>query len=225
MTTLQDVYDAVEIKYARECSNRKIPQTEIGHGEFVLMYEIVQHEIFRKLNITDTETEIAITPVSVFTEYALPSNYGSLRSFDLSISGSNVGLELRDRTELNTSGNLIQGSPTKIAIYAKPDGLHYAYLSPISGFTATLTIRYKVLTDIAKGLGAEADLTTVTTLPMQYKHLLLHGIMGELLTDMKAQYYIYLQDAVGDRAVPVKATMNYQLGFDEEGHNDTNLGI
>ena len=225
MTTIQKVYDAVKLRYMRESAVRKVPQTEIGDGEFKLMYDVVQHEIFRKLNITDAETEIAITPVSVFTEYALPATFGGLRSFDLSFNDTQTQLELKDRTELTTSGNLVQGTPTKIAIYAKADGLHYAYLSPVSGFTGTLTIRYKLLSDINDGGGANEDLSVATILPVQYKHLLLHGIMAELFSDMKQIYYGYLQDAVGDRAVPVKAVTNYQLGFDEDGFNETNLGI
>lgn len=225
MTTIQAVYDAVRLRYMRETTARQIPQTEIGDGEFKLMYDIVQHELFRKLNISDAQADIAITPVSEFTEYALPSTYGGLRSYQLSFNNSSTSLELKDRTELPLSGNLAQGTPNRIAIYAKGDGLHYVYLYPLSGFTGTLTVRYKLLSDINDGGGANEALTVSTVLPVQYKHLLLHGIMGELIPEMKAQYYEYLQDAIGDRAVPVKATTNYNLGFDEEGDNETNLGL
>ncbi len=225
MTTILQVYNAVALRYMRECANRKIPQTEIQNGEFKLMYDIVQHEIFRKLNIADADVDIAITPVSVFTEYALPANYGSLRSYECVFSDTKVILELKDRSEMFTKGSLAQGTPNAICIYAKSDGLHYVYLNPLSGFTGTLTIRYKLLSDINDGGGAGESLSAATVLPVQFKHLLLHGIMGELLPDMKQQYYVYLQDAVGDRAVPVKATMNYQLGFDDEDDNDTNLGL
>jgi hypothetical protein len=225
MTTIQEVYNAVKLRYMRECNTRKVPQTEISNGEFKLMYDIIQHEIFRKLNITDADIDIAITPVSVFTEYALPSNFGSLRSYECVFSNTKVDLELKDRTEMPTGGSLAQGTPNRISIYPKSDGLHYVYLYPVSGFTGTLTVRYKLLTDINDGGGANEDLSKSTVLPIQYKHLLLHGIMGELFSDMKPAYYAYIDDANGDRAVPVKPTTNYQLGFDEDGQNETNIGL
>lgn len=225
MTTIQEVYNAVTFRYMRETAARKMPQTEIQNGEFKLMYDIVVQEIFRKLNISDITTEIAITPVTVLTEYALPSSYGGLRSYECTFNDTKVNLELVDINELPTAGDLTQGTPTKIAIYVKSDGLSYVYLSPLSGFTGTLKVRYKYVKEIEDGAGSGLGLTAATEMPRIYEHLLIHGIMGELISDMKEQYYVYLKDAIGDRTTPVKATMNYNLGFDEEGDNETNLGI
>ena len=225
MTTMQEVFNAVKIKNMRECERRKIPEGHIGNGEFYLFYDLVVDEIHRALNIVDITTEIAVTPVTVFTEYALPSTYGAFRSARLIFSDTQTDLVLVDINEIPYAGTPAQGTPTRLAIYTKIDGLSYATLSPVSGFTGTLHVRHKYITPIRAGNEAGADLSPSITIPKQYTHLLLHGIMAQLFPDMEQKYYTLLGDASKDRSTPVKATTNYQLGFDEEGDNETYLGL
>jgi hypothetical protein len=225
MTTLQEVFNALKIKQMAECTRRKIEEPEIGDGEFLLYYDLVIDEIHRELNIVDVTTEIAVTPVTVFTEYALPVTYGAFRSAKLIFSETETELELVDFNEIPFAGTPAQGTPTKIAIYQKTDGLSYATLSPVSGFTGTLHIRHKYITPINAGGGASPTMTTALSIPNQYKALLLHGLMGQLFPDMEQKFYAFLEKAKGDRSTPVKATTNYELGFDEENYNDTKLGL
>ena len=222
MTTLQQLKDIIYFKYMKECNNRKIPEMEIGDGEFKIYYDIVKDELFKELNIAVAKQEITITAVTSYTEYALDSVYGGLVSHELVLTGSdNIGngLEIKNYEEMPISGNLTSGTPNRIAIYAKSDGLHYVYLYPLSGYAGTLTIIYKLLSEIEAGAGASADLTKSIAIPLQYQYLLIQGIMAQLFGDLYQVYYANLENAKYYRAVPTKGQIYYSFG----GLNDDDI--
>ena len=173
-------------------------------------------EMLSELSISELTTDIAITPVTEYTEYALPATYGGLRSIEMIFTGEEAGLarlELTPIEEMPTVGtSLISGTPNRIAIFPKNDSLHYAYLYPLSGFTGTLRIRYKVAHNISAGEGASASLSGTVLIPPQYISLLITGILSQLLPELEQKYRFLLSEAIYLNATPSKGNINYSLG-------------
>lgn len=220
--TLADMKGIIDWRYMREAKRRKEEYTELGRGEFKVMYDMVVTEIYKRLSIEDLSTSISITPVTVFTEYALPASFGGYRSHEFLITSggqSARGLEITDINEMPTIGNLISGTPNKLAIYAKSDGLYYAYIYPLSGFTGTLKIRYKRAQDINAGAGAGMDLTGDVDVPRVYQSLVMDGIMAQIYPDMLNYYEAKLDQAIYDRPNPTKGQIAYNFG----GLNDDEI--
>ena len=213
MTTVKDLRDIVYFKYMVEKKRRKEPETKIGDGEFNVYYNIVKQEIFQRLSIGYITQTIALTPVTVFTEYALTNTFGGLENYQMTLDDNASDLELKNIAELPTTGGLTSGTPNKIAIYAKNDGLHYVYLYPLVSTAGSLAIRYKVTTEISAAFGRGYDLSTLNIeVPLQYQPLLIDGIMGQLFPDMQEIYYQKLKRAEYYRATPVKASLTYDMG-------------
>ena len=223
MTTLQNVKDIIMFRYARETKMRQLPEMGLGDGEFTVYYEMVSEEIYKALNINDLSTDISLTPVTVFTEYALPASYGGLKSHQLVMSGSSsnrIGLEIISMEQMPTVGNLVSGQPNRMAIYAKSDGLYYVYLYPLVSVAGTLTIRYKRSMEITDGAGSGADLTKSVEVPRVYQSLLLDGILAQLIPDLEAKYMMKLAQAVQDRPIPNKGEIEYNFGGLEDDDID-----
>jgi len=220
--TLADMKGIIDWRYMREAKRRKEEYTELGRGEFKVMYDMVVAEVYKRLSIEDLSTDISITPTTVFTEYALPASYGGYRSHEFLITSggqSARGLEITDINEMPTIGNLISGTPNKLAIYAKSDGLYYAYLYPLSGFTGTLKIKYKRVQEINAGAGAGVDLTDDVEVPRIYQSLVMDGIMAQIYPDMLNYYEAKLDQAIYDRPNPTKGQIAYNFG----GLNDDDI--
>jgi hypothetical protein len=198
----------------REAKRLGIPEDDIGNGEFQVYYEMIREEMMRKLNLSEATTDISVTPVTVYTEYALPAGFGALRGHEIVFgTGTNsYPLKLRSINELPTVGNLTSGTPHSFAIFNKNDGLYYLYLYPLSGFTGTLRIRYKVADAISAGSGAGTDLTKTVPIGQMYIHLLIHGVIGQLIPDLDGVYQTKLQDAIYDRPAPTNGEVDYNFG-------------
>jgi hypothetical protein len=198
----------------KECKKRNIPEDEIGNGEFLIYYETVMEELSSWLNILQTYQDISITPVTVFTEYVLNSDYGFLKSYKVNFGSdaSALDLELVDLSQVPTIGNLTSGTPNRISIYPKDDGLHYVYLYPLSGFTGTLRIFYKQLSYISAGGGAGASLAGTSVLADRYFGLLVEGLLAQMFDDKMSIFMIKLQNASYLNATPTKGNIDYSLG-------------
>ncbi len=213
MTTLQQLRDIVYFKYIRETKRRGEPEIVFGDGEFKVMYDLIKDEIFKELNISELTQDITLTPVTVYTDYALPAAYGGLVGREIVFTGNSAyQIELKNINEMPTEGNLTSGTPNRMAIFVKNDGLHYVYLYPLAGFSGTLTIRYKVISEISAGGGAAQSLSGNIAVPFIYQFLLIDGIMAQLFPDMSELYYQKLQNAVYYRAVPTKGIVEYSFG-------------
>ena len=133
MTTLQHLRDIVYFKYMVESRRRKEPEIAWGDGEFKVMYDIVKDEIFKELNIAELTTDISLSIVTVYTDYALPSTFGGLISREIVFTGNSAyDIELKNMAEMPTKGSLVSGTPNRMAIFVKNDGLHYVYLYPLA---------------------------------------------------------------------------------------------
>ena len=222
MTTLQHLRDIVYFKYMVESRRRKEPEIAWGDGEFKVMYDIVKDEIFKELNIAELTTDISLSIVTVYTDYALPATFSGLISREIVFTGNSAyDIELKNMAEMPTNGSLVSGTPNRMAIFVKNDGLHYVYLYPLAGFSGTLTIRYKVLSEISGGGGAGQVLSGNIAVPLQYQILLIDGIMAQLFPDMSQLYYEKLEKAIYYRAVPTKGVVEYSFGgLSEEDFDD-----
>ena len=169
-------------------------------------------EILSELNIGELTDNIAISPVTTYTVYPLPSTYGGLKSYEGILSDTSIDLELVDITELPTVGELKQGTPNRLAIFPTTAGLYNLYLYPLSGFTGVISIRYKLIHAIGAGEGAGADLSGNTSLPTQYRNLLIAGIVAQLIPDLENKYRFLLDQAIGYNATPTKGSTEYNLG-------------
>ncbi len=214
--TLLELKGLVDFRYARESAKLKQPTLEVEQGEFLLYYQTIMAEILSELSVSELTQDISITPVTVYTEYDLNANYGGLRNFEIIFTGEEAGLarlELTPIEEMPTAGtSLISGTPNRIAIFPSNDGLFHVYLYPLSGFTGTLRIRYKLLQDIEAGAGVEADLSGDVPLPIQYKSLLITGILSMLMSEFIAEYRFKLENAPYLNATPSKGNIDYTLG-------------
>lgn len=225
MTTLQDLKGVIDWRYMREAKRRGEEYIELGKGEFKVMYDTIVDQIYRRLSIEDLSTSISITPTTVFTEYLLPSSFGGYRSHEFLLTGNNSvsarGLEICSLDELPTIGNLVSGTPNKLAIYAKADGQYYAYLYPLSGFSGTLKIRYKRAVGIDAGLGAGVDLTDIDfEVPRIFHSLVIDGIMSQIYPDMLPFFEQRLDQAIYDRPSMAKGEISYNLGGLEDDDRD-----
>ena len=227
MTTLNDVKTIFDAQYNRQCRMRNITPEVIGAGEFKLWYEIISDRLFRDLNITDLSTTISLTPVTVFTEYALPSTFGGLRGYELSFSNSSSVINNLDIVEIGNIprlGSLAQGIPNKMSIYTKSDGLFYVTLYPLVANSGSLRIMYKRLTEIGNavstggvGTGTATSLTGTVELPIVYQHLLLYGILAQVFPDLEGKFEAMVARAIYDRPNPNKGGLSYNLGgLDDE---------
>jgi hypothetical protein len=214
--TLAELKGLVDFRYMRESAKLDKDTLKFDSGEFVLYYNTIMQEIFSELNISETTQDIAITPVTVYTTYALSSTYGQLRNFELVYTGEEAGisrLTLTPMEEMPTVGdNLVSGTPNRLAIFSSNDGLSYVYLYPLSGFTGTLRLRYKINSDISAGVGAGGDLTASVPLPVQYKNLLISGILSMLLPEFVQEYRFKLSNAPYLDSTPSKGSIDYSLG-------------
>lgn len=218
--TLKDLKGLIDWRYMREAKRRKEEYVELGRGEFKVMYETVVDELYRKLSIEDLSVTISITPVTVFTEYALPSSYGGYRSHEFLITSggqSARGLEIVSMDTIPTLGNLISGTPNKMAIYQKSDGQYYVYLYPLSSFSGSLKIRFKRIQEISEGAsaigGIPIDLSDIDfTVPRTYQALVMDGIMAQIYPDMLPWYEQRLEQAIYERPTPNKGEVAYNFG-------------
>lgn len=223
--TLADLKGLIDWRYMREAKRRKEEYVELGKGEFKVMYDTVVDEIYRKLSIQDLSTTISITPVTVFTEYALPASYGGYRSHEFLITSggqSARGLEITSINDMPTIGNLISGTPNRLAIYPKSDGLYYVYLYPLSGFSGSLKINYKRVQGIGVPPNRSVDLADIGfEVPVTYQSLVMDGIMAQIYPDMFAMYQAKLDQAIYERPTPNKGEIAYNFGGlnDEEVDN------
>lgn len=214
--TIEELRGLVDFRYMRESERLKKPTFKLDNGEFLLYYNIIASEILNELSISELTTDITISPVTVYTEYALPATYGGLRNAEIIFSGEEAGLarlELTPIEEMPTAGtSLISGTPNRMAIFPKNDGLYYVYLYPLSGFAGTLRIRYKVVHRIDAGSGASASLVGNVLIPLQYINLLMTGILAQLLPELEQKYRFLLSEAAYLNATPSKGSIDYNLG-------------
>jgi hypothetical protein len=210
--TLLELKGLVDFRYARESERLQQPTYIVEHGEFKLYHDTIMNEILSELNINELSENIAITPVTTYTVYPLPSVYGGLKGYECVFNDSLISLELVDISEVPTVGDLTQGTPTKLAIFPTTAGLYNAYLYPLSGFTGVLSIRYKLLHAISAGEGVEASLTGNLNLPAQYVNLLITGILSMLMPEFEPKYRYMLDNAPLLNAVPTQGSTDYNLG-------------
>ncbi len=216
--TQKELKGLVDFRYMRESERLDKSTLKFDNGEFQLYYETIMAEIFSELSISELTQDISLTPVTVYTEYDLSAYYGGLRNVEIIFSGEEAGLarlELTPIEEMPTAGtSLISGTPNRIAIFPTNDGLFHAYLYPLTGFAGTLRIRFKLLSDITAGAGADGttELSTDVPLPIQYKGLLIMGILSMLLPEFQAEYRFMLDNALYHNATPSKGSIEYGLG-------------
>lgn len=225
MTNLSNVKALTDAMYNRECRNRGIPPTKIGNGEFILWYELVVERIVRELNIQELSTSIVLTPVTVYTDYVLPTSFGGLLGYEFLISGSSnstkSGLEIVPMALMPTLGNLISGTPNRMAIFPKADARFYVYLYPLTSVSGTLKINYKRSMEITdQTLGAGGSLAGAVEIARPYQHLIIRGIMAEIFPDKMPEYMMLLSQARYDRAVPNNGEIFYNLGGLEDDDID-----
>lgn len=236
MTTKQHVRDHVYWQYLRECKMRNLKPIHLTDGEFAVYYEYVLHDMFKRLNLYDQASQdISLTPVTVFTEYALDDNYGGFKGAEILYNTdtySSRPLEIVPMDRMPTQGSLISGQPNRMAIYLKNDGLYYIYLYPLASVAGTLRIRFKFAPTIESGAGSGADLTKACIVPVTFQGLMLDGIMNKLLpnTEWLNTYERGINQALEDRPVPNKGSLDYNLGGLEDdeidlGYSKNWLGI
>ena len=219
--TYQQIRDITYWRYMRECKRLKIEQQGLEDGEFKVYADTVMDEMYRKLNIGDPYVDISITPVSVYTEYALPAGYGGLKGHEITFNSTHIdNLALKPIANQPTSGDLTAGTPNSMSIFLKSDGLYYVYLYPLSAFTGTLRIYYKQINLINAGAGTGADLTEDLPLPSAYYGLLIEGILAQLLPDRISYYYQLLNQAIEDRPIPTVGNIAYNFGGLEDEDYD-----
>lgn len=216
LMTKSELKGIVEFRYMRESARLKQPTFKVTAGEFILYYEATMAEIFSALSIGEATQDIAITPVTVYTEYDLDAAYGGLRNFEIVFTGEEAGLarlELTPIEEMPTVGdNLTSGTPNRIAIFPSDDSLYHVYLYPLSGFTGTLRIRYKLLSGLSPSLGSASSLNGEVYIPSQYQNLLIMGILSQLLPEFESKYRFLLDEALLYNATPSKGNIEYNLG-------------
>ena len=216
MTSEQGLRDIVYFLYLRQCRLRKISEITIGNGEFKVYFDLVWERIARELSVTRLSTTLSLTPVTVYTEYALPASYGGYISHELTLTGANaVGskLDLQHFEEMPTAGNLVSGTPDRFAIYTKDDGLSYAYLYPLTGFAGEFKLWFKYQPAINNPLGAGATLGTVNfEVPRDLQRLLINGILAELFIDLMPKWEFDLEQAKYHRTIPTKGEVSYNFG-------------
>ena len=214
--TLQELKGLIDYRYTRESAKLGQEQKRVEAGEFTLFYEIVLQEILEELSLNESTQEIAISAVTVFTEYALNGGYSALRNYQLIFTGEDATspmLELTPMDEMPTAGVLVAGTPNRISIYPKDDGLYYVYLHPLSAYAGTLTIRYKTITAITAGGGNDASLTGSVPLNTKYNNLIQLGILSMLMPEFQAEYMARLDHFKGGHdATPTKGNIDYSLG-------------
>lgn len=223
MTTLAELKGLFDSQYNRQCRQRQIPPELIGAGEFKLWYDIVTDRIYNDLNIEDASTTIALTPVTVFTEYALPTAYAGLRGYEIAFSNSARSLNNLDIVpigQIPRGGSLATGIPNKMAIYAKSDGKYYVSLYPLVANSGTLYITYKRNAEIANSSGTGTSLTGAIELPRTYHHLLLKGLLAQVFPDLETAFILALNKAIYDRPIPSKSNFTYNLGGLEDDDID-----
>jgi len=221
MTTIADLKQMFDAQYNRQCRMRGMQPEIIGDGEFYLFYNIVIDQLYRDLNIEEITTTISLTPVTVFTEYVLPASYGMLRGYELTFSNDATSMNNLDIVpigQIPRLGNLVQGVPTKMAIYAKSDGKYYVSLYPLAGNSGTLRITYKRIAEIADiDNGTSTTITGDIELPRVYHHLLLKGVLAQVFPDLQAEFQFAVRQAIYDRPDPSKGGFTYNLGgLDDE---------
>lgn len=215
MTTLAELKGLFDAQYNRQCRQRGLQPELIGAGEFKLWYDIITDRIYRDLNIEELTTTISLTPVTVFTEYALPATFGGLRGYELAFSNSSTSMNNLDIVPIGKIprlGTLATGIPNRMAIYAKSDGLYYVTLYPLVANSGSLRITFKRATEIANSSGTGASLVSSVEVPRPYHNLLLQGLLAQIFPDMIGQFELSMQRAIYDRPIPSKDEITYNLG-------------
>ena len=215
MTTLTDLKGIVDFRYIRQAAARKIPETLIGNGEFKVYFDAVKEEIIRELNVSRLSTKIDLTPVTVYTEYALPTTYGGYINHEITFSGvstKSTGLQLKSYEELPTAGDLTAGTPHNLAIFTKETGLSYVYLYPLVAYTGSLTVHYRYASPISAGGGSNQSMAGTIDLPTNLHQLLIEGILAQIFPDLAPIYYTKLDNMRAYRLIPAKGSISYSFG-------------
>lgn len=219
MTTLDQLRNAFEIQYRQQCKLRGIKEDTVQDNTFRLFYELVYNELSIELAIIDSYADVNITPVSVYTEYALPASYGGLRGIELFASDGaviNSDLETKSIHELPTLGTLCQGTPESFAIFKSTSNQTWLlYLYPLANFTGSARIRFKYVPLISAT--ASLDIGTINiVIPDIYVMIMLDGIMAQFFPDMRGIFESKINRARLYRANPVKSNFEYELGGYQE---------
>lgn len=220
--TVKQLRDIVITKYMAESRRRREPELEIGNGEFKVYYDLTMNDILNEIRMFRITQDISLTPVTVYTEYALANSFSGLINYEMVIpSGGNTQYpEYKDISEMPTAGDLTAGSPNSIAIFPKGDGLHYVYLYPLVSVAGTLRVRYYTNHLINNGETSDADLTDTIPVPNEYMNLLITGLMAQLFPDMYPLFIAKIQDAKFLSPTPTKGNINYSLGGFEDDTPD-----
>ena len=216
--TIKELKGLVDFRYMRESAKLGKTVLKLDSGEFLMYFDLIWSEMLNEIGVLESTTDIVITSVDVYTDYALPTSYGGLRQYEIIFTDEISGLarlKLVEISEVPTLGdNLTSGTPNKIAIFPKNDGLYYVYLYPLSGFAGTLRIRYKLISDVLAGVGAGdgTDMDKTIAIPQQYKGTLIMGCLSMLLPEFDGRYREMLANAIYLNAQPTKGHTEYNLG-------------
>jgi hypothetical protein len=197
MLTATECRNLFVVGYKIECQKNKMKELDFPDKIIASWMSSGQQDIADRLKILITYVDVAYTPVTSFTKYDLPSNFGSLLRTE-------PELKIVDVNEMNSyvqSGNNLQiGVPQQVAVYHESTGYHLV-LGPLPNSTNTIRVWYSINPGMYSPSAAAAqdwatfDGSTFTgslKIPDKYIDLLILYMLGKIFDQKKMEYEAHL---------------------------------
>lgn len=215
MLTIGECRDLFVVQYKLECRKHKFPEMDIPNKTLASWIASAQQDVSLRLKILNTYVDLAYTPVTVFTKYDLPSNFGAIIKTEPELRI----VDISDLSSYAQSGNsLEQGEPQSIAVYYDTTGFHAA-LYPLPESANTIRIWYSVDTGMYSPSAAAAqdwgtfDGSTFTgnlKVPDRYIDLVITHMLGKVFDEKKMEYETMLSRARNNAGSTRKDGLDYQ---------------
>lgn len=226
--TTKELKGQFDFYYGLECKKRQVGQINFGDQEFLLMYSVAMLEISDTLKMLRDFVTIAVTPVTVYTEYTLANDYGGfIKAEWFDASGNFVGtIPELPYEEINTGDNRSQ-QPTGIIIFADSSS-YKAVLSPLPSVAGSVKLHYMKVTDLyapSKGItqitptsqvnvsiGVDHTNVTIAGIPDRFLQGAIYHMLMQIFDDMYPKFQNWIYRMKANRTGTKKQSTTYRTG-------------
>lgn len=219
---LLDLRNRFILEYKLECQKKNVKEIGLATQDKIIAAWIAsgEQDICDRLSLLTTYTDIAYVPVTDFTTYSLPTNFGKLLKTEPELKT----VDITDIKTVNNGNPIPQGEIHTIAIYN--DGTAFkAALMDLPASSGSVRVWYSINTlmyspggTTSQNWGSFDGLTFTGNLkiPEKYTDLLLLYILGKIFDDRKLEYEANLLRLRGNSSTTHKDTVEYDWSIPVE---------